>query len=434
MTVENRYQTAVEYLFGCIPSFEKEGVSGYKPGLERVSRLSAAFGSPEKKLRKIVHVAGTNGKGSTAHSVAAILQSAGYRVGLFTSPHLVDFRERIRVDGRMISCEEVVDFVERFRSGMSGIEPSFFELTTVMAFEYFVRNDVDVAVVEVGLGGRLDSTNIVDPTLCIITNISLDHTMLLGSTSEAIAREKAGIIKPGVPVVIGEADDSLRKVFSEVARAKGAPIIFAEDVNPIESATAGENGWVYATKEYGQIRGQLAGICQPKNAATILCAVGQLSRRGMNVPREAIAHGMAYVRELTGLEGRWMKLADSPTTVCDTGHNPGGWAYLVPQIASLPGRKHVVIGFVADKDVSKILAMIAERLSDERFYFVAPDSHRALPAAELQSLAAKTGLTGEAYPDVESGCNAALTEARKDGGSVFVGGSNYVVAELLAQM
>lgn len=358
MVVENRYQSTLDYLFGCIPSFEKEGSTGYKPGLERVRRLSAAFGSPERKLPKVVHVAGTNGKGSTAHTIAAILQSAGYRTGLFTSPHLTDFRERIRVDGQMIGRDEVVDFVDRFRSATDGIEPSFFELTTVMAFEHFVRSRVDVAVVEVGLGGRLDSTNIVDPTLCVITNISLDHTSLLGDTPEAIAREKAGIIKAGVPVVIGEADGELRKVFKEVALQKGAPIIFAEEQNAINSMSATENGWVYDTEAYGIVQGQLAGSCQPRNAATILCAVGELKRRGFRLPDSAVVNGMEHVMELTGLAGRWMVVSRNPTAVCDTGHNPGGWTYLVPQIAALPGRKHVVIGFVADKDIAGILGMI----------------------------------------------------------------------------
>lgn len=425
------YNTATEFLFNQLPMFERTGADAYKPGLERVLALSERFGNPHSRLKSVIHVAGTNGKGSTAHTLAAILQSAGYRTGLFTSPHLVDFRERIRIDGKMIGKEAVCQFVDRFIGECADeIRPSFFELTTVMAFECFVEADVDVAVVEVGLGGRLDSTNIVMPDLCVITNISLDHTSLLGSTEPEIAGEKAGIIKPGAPVVIGEAECAVRDVFSRKAMECGSPIVFACDKNYVRDTHATESGYEYETEDYGTIHSALGGDCQPRNANTILAAVECLRKRGFDLPDNAVRKGFSEVVSLTGLAGRWMTLHDEPKVVCDTGHNPGGWQYLCRQIASLPGRVHVVAGFVNDKDVRTILRMMSESLTEAHLYFTEPSCHRKLYAADLADMASEYGLCGEVYPKVAEAYEKAFADCGK-GDSIFVGGSNYVVAELL---
>lgn len=424
------YGSAVEFLFSSLPVFEKEGASAYKPGLERVLGLSALFGSPHRKLNGVIHVAGTNGKGSTAHTLAAVLQSAGYRVGLFTSPHLVDFRERIRIDGHMIGKSEVVDFVERFRRLGRDIEPSFFELTTVMAFEYFASHNLDFTIVEVGLGGRLDSTNIVDPLVSVITNISLDHTDLLGDTPEKIAAEKAGIIKPGIPVVVGEAEGAVRATFVSDARAKGSPIVFADESDPAYSCVAVPDGMRYHSSQFGDFTGELTGSYQAANGATILAVLALLRRNGVAVPDSAVAAGFSGVSRLTGLTGRWTTLSSSPLVVCDTGHNPGGWAYISRQLRMLPGKLHVVIGFVGDKDVDSVLALVASEVPDASFYFTAPSCHRRLEASALHDKAVAHGLDGYCTDSVVEACEKALADAGK-GDSVFVGGSNYVIAELL---
>lgn len=427
------YKEAVEFLFGQLPVFERVGASAYKPGLERVMALSHEFGDPHRHLKKVIHVAGTNGKGSTAHTLAAILQSAGYRTGLFTSPHLVDFRERIRVNGEMITQEAVVDFVNRYVGLSCDLSPSFFELTTVLAFEWFVRSEVDVAIVEVGLGGRLDSTNIVSPDLCVITNISLDHTSLLGETPEAIASEKAGIIKPSVPVVIGEAAGAVRSVFEDAARRCGSPVYFAQDCNPVSSFEPVVGGILYHTVSDGDFIGELAGDYQVNNATTILSAVARLRDLGVSVSEDAVKTGFGNVSKLTGLQGRWMKLSDSPLVICDTGHNPGGWTYLVKQLNDLAGCKHIVVGFVADKDVSAILRMMADNIHNARYYFTAPQCPRRLDEEQLRECAREQGLYGETFCNVREAYEKALADCDK-GDMVFIGGSNYVAAELLSTL
>lgn len=428
----NDYQEATEFLFTQLPVFQRSGASAYKPGLDTARALSAAFGNPHKGLR-CIHVAGTNGKGSTAHTLAAVLQSAGYRTGLYTSPHLADFRERIRVNGKMISREEVVDFTRRYRAMSDLPAPSFFELTTVMAFEHFRRMEVDVAVIETGLGGRLDTTNIIEPDLCVITNISLDHTALLGDTPELIAGEKAGIIKPGVPVVIGEAEGTVRRVFEDAAQRAGAPIRFVPDSMDRTSVSRDASGtWVFGTPQWGKVSYELTGDCQRHNGLTELAAIDELVKAGYEIGAEHVREGMAHVCELTGLAGRWMVLGTNPLRVCDTGHNVGGWEYLSAQIATLPGTCHIVLGFVNDKDVSSILGMIS-RIPSTRFYFVKASVDRALPADELAALAAEAGITGTVAGTVTEGYEKALACAG-EGDSVFVGGSTFVVADLLAYL
>lgn len=415
------YQETTEYLFNSTPVFEKIGAKAYKPGLQTTFALDDHFGHPHQKY-KTIHIAGTNGKGSSSHTLAAILQSQGYKVGLYTSPHLVDFRERIRVNGECVPEQYVIDFVEENRAFFEPLHPSFFELTTAMALKYFAEQEVDYAVIEVGLGGRLDCTNIITPILSIITNISFDHTQFLGNTLAEIAGEKAGIIKPGVPVVIGEYLPETRPVFENKAKAENAPILFAQDFN----ADHLENS------ETCDVDMELKGSYQERNKKTILTAL-HILRQKLAINDEAIREGFAHVCELTGLRGRWEKLNDAPLTICDTGHNLAGWNYLAPQINFVKAEtKHIVFGMVDDKDVVHVLQLLKEKLENRvKYYWTQPSTKRAIPVEKLSELALKLGLHGETYLSVKEAYNAALKNAEKDD-FVFVGGSSYVVADLLS--
>lgn len=407
------YQHTLEYLYNSVPMFQQVGSSAYKEGLENTLALDEHFGHPHRNFRTI-HVAGTNGKGSCSHTLAAILQEAGYRTGLYTSPHLVDFRERIRVNGQPVPEEYVIRFVEEERSFFEPLSPSFFELTTAMAFRYFADQKVDVAIIEVGLGGRLDCTNIIRPDLCIITNISFDHTQFLGSTLAQIASEKAGIIKQDIPVVIGETTPETRPVFAEKAQAVQAPICFAEDHVP---------------EEYSDMDYELKGLYQEKNRRTLLTALPLLKKAGYHLSEQAIRNGFAHVCELTGLMGRWQKLQDAPTLICDTGHNVGGITYIAEQLKQQTYRKlHIVMGMVNDKDIRGILALLPR---DADYYFTKASVKRALPEAELARLANAAGLQGECYPDVPTAVRAAQEKSLPED-FIFVGGSSFIVADLLA--
>ena len=422
------YQQTVEYLYASTPVFEKIGAGAYKEGLSNTHALDRHLGHPHHRF-KTVHVAGTNGKGSVSHTLAAILQSAGYKVGLYTSPHLVDFRERIRVDGKCVSEQFVVDFVDRHRSFFEPLHPSFFELTTAMAFDYFAQEGIDIAVVEVGLGGRLDCTNIITPLLSVITNISLDHTQFLGDTLAKIAAEKAGIIKPGIPVVIGEACDETRPVFEQVAHLAGAPILFAEDHPVVESAAhTADHRMAYHTLPYGDIVGELFGDYQQKNANTILTAVPLLQSAGIAISLEDIQTGFAHVCQMTGLMGRWQLLHEHPTVVCDTGHNVGGWQFLSRQLNAQPCRQmRIVFGMVDDKDIDTVMDMLPRQA---QYYFTRATSKRAIDEQKVLELGCSKGLMGRAYPSVSEAYQAAISEASNDD-FIFVGGSSYVVADLL---
>lgn len=415
------YQETIEYLFNSTPVFEKIGAKAYKPGLQTTFALDDHFGHPHQKY-KTIHIAGTNGKGSCSHTLAAILQSQGYKVGLYTSPHLVDFRERIRVNGECVPEQYVIDFVEENRAFFEPLHPSFFELTTAMALKYFAEQKVDYAVIEVGLGGRLDCTNIITPILSIITNISFDHTQFLGNTLAEIAGEKAGIIKPGVPVVIGEYLPETRTVFEKKAKSENAPILFAQDFD----VTRLENS------EPSDVDMELKGSYQERNKKTILTAL-HILRQKLGISDEAIREGFAHVCELTGLRGRWEKLNDAPLTICDTGHNLAGWSYLAPQINAVKAEtKHIVFGMVDDKDVAHVLQLLKEKLENRvKYYWTQPSTKRAIPVEKLSELALKLGLHGSLYHSVKEAYNAALKNAGKDD-FVFVGGSSYVVADLLS--
>lgn len=431
------YQETCEYLYSQLPMFEKQGAGGYKEGLDNSHALDEHFGHPHKKYLTI-HVAGTNGKGSCAHTLSAILQMCGYKVGLYTSPHLVDFSERIRVNGQPINEDYVVDFVENEKSFFEPLKPSFFELTTAMAFKYFAEMNVDIAVIEVGLGGRLDCTNIISPILSVITNIGLDHTQFLGTSLEQIAMEKAGIIKKDTPVVIGETTPETRMVFEAIAGEHNAPITFAEDHQQIISASATNKGIEYSTKSFGIVHGELSGLYQEKNANTILNAIQQLEDLGYMHPVKCQANtpcqnrevlkGFSHVCSLTGLQGRWQKISDAPLTICDTGHNVPGWIYLSQQLKSVKCDKmHIVFGMVDDKDIQGVMDLLPQNAT---YYFTKANNKRAVSENVLKLYAQGKGLQGESYPDVKSAYDAAKGAAQIND-FVFVGGSSYVVAELL---
>lgn len=405
------YNETIDYLFHSTPVFEKIGAKAYKPGLQTTEALDSHFGHPHRSF-KTIHIAGTNGKGSCSHTIAAILQSQGYKVGLYTSPHLVDFRERIRVNGECVPEQFVIDFVAENRAFFEPLHPSFFELTTAMAFKYFAEQKVDYAVIEVGLGGRLDCTNIITPILSVITNISFDHTQFLGNTLADIAGEKAGIIKPGVPVVVGEYLAETRPVFEKVAANQHAPILFAQD-----------------TDAYYDVTLELGGSYQEKNKKTIFAALSLLQHK-IEISNQAIINGFAHVCELTGLRGRWEKLNDAPLTICDTGHNLAGWQYLAPQIEAVDApTKHIVFGMVDDKDVAGVLQLLPKK--GAKFYWTQASTHRAVPVEKLAKLALDYGLIGTTYHSVKEAFDAAKNEAQtKD--FIFIGGSSYIVADLLS--
>lgn len=423
------YDETLRYLYASAPLFQQIGAGAYKEGLETTRTLDAHFGHPHRKYLTI-HIGGTNGKGTCSHSVAAVLQAAGYRVGLYTSPHLVDFRERIRVDGVPMPEAYVVDFVARERSFFEPLRPSFFEVTTAMAFKYFADAAVDIAVVEVGLGGRLDCTNIVQPVLSVVTNISLDHTQFLGHTLAAIAGEKAGIFKAGTPAVVGEATPETRPVFTDAAARVGASLVFAEDAPEVLAVSRdAADEWRFESRTFGSVRSSLTGAYQERNMNTLLTALRELGRAGVRFSADDVRAGLAQVQATTGLRGRWETLRQAPTVVCDTGHNVGAWQYLAPQLRAQRCRRlRVVFGMAGDKDVRSVLALLPR---DAAYYFTQASVRRALPAADLLREAKACGFAGAAYPTVASAYTQALADADADD-FLFVGGSSFVVADLLA--
>ena len=424
------YDETLEYLFNQHPAFQRVGAQAYKEGPDTSLALDEIYDHPHTHY-KCIHVAGTNGKGSVSHTIASILQKCGYTVGLYTSPHLVDFRERIRVNGEMISKTEVIDFVEDYKSRNFNGAPSFFELTMMMAFDYFRKKKVDFAVVEVGLGGRLDSTNIISPILGVITNISFDHTQFLGNTLASIAREKAGIMKKNIPVVIGEADGDVRSVFESNAEKVGAPIVFSNDCAEILSQRANNEYVEYQTRTYGVIESELTGACQCHNANTILHAVSEMRKIGLLIPDQAVAEGFKNVCEISGLMGRWMKLQKNPLVICDTGHNVGGIGYIVNQLNGIKcDALRIVIGFVNDKDIVHILQILPKKAV---YYFTQAQIPRAQSAEVVKEMASKYGLIGSAYPKVSQAYDAALNDASASD-FIFVGGSTFVVADLLSSL
>lgn len=426
------YEETIQYLFNSAPLFQHVGGAAYKEGLSTTHILDAHFNHPHNQY-KTIHIAGTNGKGSCAHTIAAILQHTGLKVGLYTSPHLVDFRERIRVNGEMMPQQYVIDFVEEERSFFEPLHPSFFELTTALAFKYFAEQHVDVAVIEVGLGGRLDCTNIISPILSVITNISFDHTQFLGNTLAQIASEKAGIIKHKVPVIIGECNAETRSVFEHKAHEVEAPILFAEDNKEVLSSELSDlYGYKlrhYTTRSFGDIYGELTGECQIKNANTILCALHSLSKI-FSVTHEDITYAFEHVCEMTGLRGRWQILQEHPTIICDTGHNTGGWQYLAHQLAQIAtsGNKlHIVFGMASDKDIERVMSTLPHEAC---YYWTKASVKRATSEQTIANIATKYDLHGKTYSNVAEAYEAAVNNASTND-YIYVGGSSFIVADLL---
>ena len=406
------YKSAIEFLYAQAPMFQQVGRKGYKTGLENTEFLDKYFGFPHRKYRTI-HVGGTNGKGSVSHILAAILQSAGYKVGLYTSPHLKDFRERIRINGITVSKQKVSAFIAENQQLIKNISPSFFEITTAFAFKYFAEQNIDFAVVEVGLGGRLDCTNIISPILSIITNISLDHTDILGDTLEKIALEKAGIIKPKTPIIIGETHHKTQNIFIEKAKENFSEIIFADKLFSPDTVLP---------------NCELKGIYQQKNVKTVLVAVEKLKEKGVNIPLKSLKNGLKNVTKLTGLQGRWQIIGAKPAIVCDTGHNEGGILLVVEQLNAQKFNKlHIVFGVVNDKKIDAVLALLPKNAV---YYFTKAQIPRALDEKLLQQQAKNFDLYGSCYQSVKQALTAAKKAASKND-FIYIGGSTFIVAEVL---
>lgn len=426
------YSQTVDYLYSRLPMFTRVGAVAFKKDLHNTIAFCSALNNPQNQY-KTIHIGGTNGKGSTSHMLAAILQKAGYKTGLYTSPHLKDFRERIRINGKMVPKSFVTSFVKAQQSFIEKIEPSFFEVTVAMAFSYFAQEKVDVAVIEVGLGGRLDSTNIIHPDLSIITNISLDHTNMLGNTFAEIAFEKAGIIKQNTPVVIGEHHPETDPVFEQKAKEQNAHLTFAEDELRIAGANAKSNSLqlnIQGIKDNTntELNLDLTGNYQRKNIITVLQSVRVLSAIGYKIENKAVYEALKRVKELTGLQGRWQTLAKNPLMICDTGHNKAGIAEVVQNIQQTPHEKlHMVIGMVKDKDITAVLSLLPQNAI---YYFCQPELERALPAQELAEKAASFNLSGQVFNSVATALAEAKLKAQpKD--LIFIGGSTFVVAEII---
>jgi dihydrofolate synthase/folylpolyglutamate synthase len=423
------YPQTIEYLFTRLPVFSRIGAAAYKADLINIQKLAKQLGNPERKFKSI-HVAGTNGKGSTSHMLAAILQKAGYKTGLYTSPHLHDFRERIRINGHLIPEKNVIAFTKRISDFIEHNEPSFFEITVAMAFDWFADEEIDIAVVEVGLGGRLDSTNIVIPEVSVITNISYDHMDLLGNTLQKIAFEKAGIIKPGVPVVIGEEQADVKNVFIQSAEENGSPIYFASQKRfPGEWRTEGHSLHVQLTEVHNNNKKNfqldLPGLYQLKNIVTVSEVISILNQKGFNVPDSAMQQALKQVKSLTGLHGRWDILHENPLIVTDVGHNEEGMKAIARQIENTTHEElHIIIGMVNDKVTENTLRPLPKMAS---YYFTRAQIPRALPENELAEKAGEMGLHGQSFSNVKQALEAALLRAGSKDlilicGSVFLAG------------
>lgn len=428
------YAQALNYLFSSLPMYQRTGAAAYKEGLGNTLALDAYFNYPHR-LFKTIHVAGTNGKGSVSHSICSVLMAAGYKTGLYTSPHLVDFRERIRVNGQMITQAEVVQFVNNHQAILEEIKPSFFEMGVAMAFDYFAREKVDIAVVEVGMGGRLDSTNIIDPLVSVITNIGLDHVAFLGNTLALIAAEKAGIIKGGVPVVVGETHPETEEVFRKKASDLGSPVYFADQLfDPVQYSTLSLEGkQIFTITRKGefvfrQLEMDLLGIYQRKNILTILQSLEILRQKGLNLSDDNIRDGISRVMAQTGLMGRWQIVGANPLTVCDTGHNKDGILSILEQIKQTAFKQlHWVFGMVNDKDPESILKILPK---EANYYFTKASIPRALDPHILAEKANLEGLNGTVFPNVHDAYLDAFSKAGSND-LIMIGGSTFVVADYL---
>lgn len=422
------YQETLNWLFSQLPMYQREGQAAYKANLDNTLALDEYFKHPHTHF-KTIHVAGTNGKGSVSHMLASILQEAGYKTGLYTSPHLKDFRERIKINGEMVSEQYVIDFVEDNKDLFASIHPSFFEMTVAMAFKYFADQQVDIAVIEVGLGGRLDSTNIITPLASVITNISFDHMALLGNTLEKIAGEKAGIIKSGIPAIVGARDKEYDYVFEERAASVNTTLSFAGEQWKVEKNPEGNYHLKRSSgEEFCNLSCELKGDYQRKNIPTVLETIPALRAAGLQITDEQVRTGISRVITNTGLHGRWQTLAQSPLTICDTGHNIDGITEIVQQLQKCQyERLHFVIGMVNDKDVDHVLCILPK---DAIYYFTKASIPRAMNEEILAEKAQAAGLHGTCYPTVATAYEAARQNATKQD-MIYIGGSTFVVAEVL---
>jgi dihydrofolate synthase / folylpolyglutamate synthase len=426
-----QYKDTISYLYSRLPMFHRIGAAAYKPNLDNTIALIKILDHPERQFKSI-HVAGTNGKGSVSHMLAAIFQKCGYKTGLYTSPHLVDFRERVRVNGEMIPEERVIAFVEKYKEKFEPIGLSFFEWTVGLAFDYFANENVDIAIIETGLGGRLDSTNVISPELSIITNISYDHMALLGNTLEKIAIEKAGIIKAGIPVVIGERQSETESVFSTIAKHQQSELVFSSDHysahsvridNHLQQLTVLKDG-----DHFADVLIDLPGIYQNLNCCTVMQSVEVMRKKGYDFPDEKIYNALVSVKKLTGLRGRWETLSDQPLIICDVGHNKAGIEFIVKQLSLIKYRQlHFIIGMVNDKDIASVLELLPRNAI---YYFTKANLPRALDETLLYEAAAKFDLKGNVYPTVDDAMSSAKNNASDDD-LIFVGGSTFVVAEAI---
>jgi dihydrofolate synthase/folylpolyglutamate synthase len=426
------YTETMAYLYANVPMFHTQGARAYKPDLGNIQVLDKAFEHPHKSFITI-HIAGTNGKGSVSHMLASVLMSAGYKTGLYTSPHLYNFRERIRVNGQMISEEEVTQFIETSIPVIEQIQPSFFEVVTEMAFDAFARHQIDVAVIETGLGGRLDATNIIQPVLSIITNIGLDHTDLLGDTISKIAFEKAGIIKPHTPVIIGEWNDESAPVFMEKAQKQSAPISFASKEYSVQLNEWQPNKQFFNilknnTLQFKHLEVGLSGLYQATNSASVLCAIEILNQKGFHISENAVLQGFARVSGQTGLQGRWQQIGQHPLAFCDTAHNAHGLKEVMKTVNAMQyNQLYIVLGMVKDKDIAQALSVLSTKA---HYIFTQANIPRALDSEQLKSKAEFVGLSGETEPSVAKAWQKALAQANGND-LIIVCGSNFVVGELL---
>lgn len=429
---QSTYQETLDFLYAQLPMFQRVGAVAFKKDLTNTKAICKALGNPEKQFQ-CIHIAGTNGKGSVSHMLSAVLQAAGFKTGLYTSPHLRDFRERIRINGAMISEQEVIAFTEKIKPSISEIQPSFFELTVGMAFDHFARHQVDIAVIETGLGGRLDSTNVITPLLSVITNIGWDHMDLLGDTLPLIAAEKAGIIKSDVPVVIGEFQEEVASVFEQQANEKRSLLKFAAkhfEAKPIHRSTWSQTFDLFKNGRLwlGELTTDQLGVYQAKNLATLAASIEQLQRIGLPIEEEHFRFGLAHVADSTGFKGRWSILAQSPLIVADTAHNEPGIRMLLEQIAQTPHQQlHFVLSVVKDKDISKILGLLPKNAI---YYFSKASIPRGLDVHELTSKATDAGLQGTSYPTLQEALEAAKKQAHQQD-LILIGGSTFTVAELI---
>ena len=401
------YQEAVEWLFVQAPNYQIDGKKAYKPGLDNITKLCAFFGNPQDKI-KTIHIGGTNGKGSTSNMLASVLQESGYKVGIYNSPHLIDFTERIKVNGENCEREFVYNFIQKLKKLPADIRPSFFEFTTIMAFEYFAQQKVDFAIIEVGLGGRLDSTNIIKPLVSAITNVALDHQNILGNTVEEIATEKAGIIKKNTVIISGDENEKVKSII-------------------IKKAAENNSDWVDATLFNVDLSSDLKGNYQQKNIKVVLALIDELRNLGIEIPQEKIKSGLLNVQQNTGFIGRWFEFSRDPLIICDTGHNQAGLEEVFAQLNSIPKFKHIILGFVKDKKIDEVLKILPE---NSTFYFAKPYLNRGLHPSFYEDQLKKSKINYKIFDEV-NGAYLSAKQNLKNGEMIFIGGSNFVVGEFL---